>query len=131
MKTILLAAVAIAALGGSAHAQRFSNLTARQLMEVCTNRDPRMVQSCTAYIDGVSDTVSFYQKLRPSDGNRGGALPAYVCVPGNVTGVQLREAVVAWARNHREQLQGTASGVVLRALDETFLCPGEQRRLHE
>ncbi len=131
MKALLLAIVAVAALGGSAQAQRFSNLNGGKLMEICTSRDPRMLEACTAYIDGISDSVSFYQRLRPADGERGGQLPAYVCVPGNVTGVQLRQAVVNWGTQHRDQMGRQASGIVLRALDATFLCPGEQRRIQE
>ncbi|GAC1339265.1 MAG: hypothetical protein NVSMB18_07150 [Acetobacteraceae bacterium] len=131
MKALLLALVAATALAGSAQAQRFSNLSGGKLMEVCTGRDPKMVEACTAYIDGVSDAASFYQRLRPSDGSRGGQLPAYVCVPSNVTGVQLRQSVLSWAQQHRDQLNRQASGVVLRALDDIYRCPGEQPRVNE
>ena len=131
MKTLLLAVVAVAALGGTAQAQRFSALSGAKLIEICTSRDPKLISGCTAYIDGISDSVSFYQRLRPSDGVRGSQLPAYVCVPGTVTGVQLRQAVIAWAEKHRDQMQRQASGIVLRALDDTFLCSGEQRHIQE
>lgn len=131
MKTALLALAAVASLAGTAHAQRFSSLSGEKLMQVCTSRDPRMVSDCTAYIDGIADTAAFYQTLRPSDGSRGQQLPGYICIPGSVTGVQLRQQVVEWARRHRDQMQRQASGIVLRALDETFLCPGEQRRIQE
>ena len=131
MKTTVLALTALLALAGTAHAQRFSSLSGGKLMEVCTSRDPRLVSDCTAYIDGISDTASFYQRLRPSDGSRGQQLPGYICVPSNVTGVQLRQQVVEWARRHPDQMQRQASGIVLRALDEIYLCPGEQRRIQE
>src|SRR5207244_236478 len=127
MKALFLGVLAVAALGGTAHAQRFSNLNGGKLVEICTSRDAKLVQSCTAYIDGISDSVSFYQQLRPKDGSKGGPLPEYVCVQGSVTGVQLREAVVGWAQRHREQFNQSAVGVVLRALNETYLCEGEQR----
>ena len=131
MKSLLLAAIAVAALAGPAQAQRFTGLSGAKLMELCTSRDAKMVEACTAYIDGVSDTVSFYQRIRPSDASKGAALPAYICVPGPTTGVQMRQAVVAWAEKHRDQMSKQASGVVLRALDDTFLCPGERRRVPE
>ena len=131
MKSLFLAIVVLAAFCGSAQAQRFSNLDGNRLMTICTSRNPQQVESCTAYVDGISDTVSFYQKLRPQDGSKGGALPAYVCVPGATTGVQLRQAVVNYAGKHRDQLSEAASGIVLRALNEAYLCSGEQRRKTE
>ena len=129
MKTLLLAAVAVVLLSGGAQAQRFSNLTGGKLVELCSGKDARGVAECTAYIDGIADTSAFYQRLRPSDGSKGSALPGYICIPGPTTGVQLRQAVVDWFRKHADQAQRPASGVVLRALDDTFLCPGEQRRV--
>lgn len=129
MKTLLLAAIAALALGGTANAQRMSNLTGQKLVELCTARDPRQVEGCTAYIDGIADTAAFYQRLRPADGSKGGALPGYVCVPGTTTGVQLRASIVDWFRKHSDQANRQASGIVLRALDEVYLCQGEQHRM--
>jgi hypothetical protein len=129
MKTILLAAVAMTALAGTAHAQRLSNLTGQKLVALCSSTDPRQVEGCTAYIDGIADTSAFYQRLRPADGSKGAALPGYVCVPTATTGVQLRITVIEWFKKHTDQGARQASGVVLRALDEAYLCPGEQRRL--
>ena len=128
MKTLLIAA-ALLGFAGTAHAQRFSNLSGAKLVELCTSKDPRAIEGCTAYIDGIADTSAFFQRLRPGDGSKGAALPGYICVPASTTGVQLRQAVVDWFKKHTDQGQRQASGIVLRALDETFLCPGEQRRL--
>ncbi len=129
MKTIILASALAVVLTGHAQAQRLSNLTGQRLVGLCTSRDPSQIEGCTAYIDGVADAAAFYQRLRPSDGSKGGALPGYVCVPGATTGVQLRQTVVDWFRKHQEQASRQASGIVLRALDDTYLCPGEQRHL--
>ena len=76
----------------------------------------------------MADTTAFYQRLRPADESRGPKLPAYVCIPGTVTGPQLRQAVVDWFRKHPEQATTQATGTVLRAIDDTYLCPGEARK---
>ena len=125
MKTLLIAA-AILSLPAAAHAQRYSNITAGKLVELCISRDPRQVESCTAYIDGVADAAALYQRLRPRDASKGPPLPAYICVPGPTTGVQLRQTVVDFLRKHMDQATIQAGGIVLRALDETFTCPGER-----
>ncbi|MGI4952269.1 MAG: Rap1a/Tai family immunity protein [Janthinobacterium lividum] len=132
MKTLLLAGIAGLALtvsmGGAAQAQRMSNLTGAKLVELCTSKDAKLVSGCTAYIDGIADTSAFYQRLRPADGSKGEKLPGYICVPGPVTGVELRQGVINWYKSHTDQANRQASGIVLRALDEMYLCPGEQRR---
>jgi len=129
MKAIWLGAVALLGMAGAAQAQgRISNITAGKLLEICTSRSPGVVEQCTAYIDGVSDTASFYQFLRPMDGSKGPRLPDYICVPGPTTGPQLREAVVKWLRDHPTAERQSASQATMRALNDTYLCPGEQRR---
>ena len=129
MKTLMLVATLALALPGAAHAQRQSNLTAQKLIDLCTSKDKTAVEGCTAYIDGIADTSAYYQRLRPADGTKGGALPGYICVPGPTTGVQLRQTVVEFFRKHPEAATRQASGIVLRALDAAYLCPGEQKRL--
>lgn len=120
---ILLAGVAIC---GAAQAQRFSPISGAKLVEICSARDKASVEACTAYIDGVSDSVAFYQTIRPRDGSKGPALPtdAYICVPTGTTGVQQREAVIAWSKRHPDDMRRQATGVVLRALRDTFPCSG-------
>jgi len=134
MKTLALATLAALALAASAptsaNAQRMSNLTGERLMRLCTSQNQTQVEGCTAYIDGIADSVAFYQRLRPADGSKGAALPAYVCIPGPTTGVQLRQSVITWYRSHQDQANRQASGIVLRALDETFICAGENHQLH-
>ena len=122
MKILLLSTAALLALATHADAARFSAVNGSRLSAMCTSRDAKMSNSCTAYIEGVSDSMSLYQELRPQDGSRGGALPGYVCVPEQVTGLQQRDTVVAWIRQHPEAGTRQASGVVADALREAFAC---------
>ena len=122
MKTLLLSAAALLALATHADAARFSAVNGTRLAAMCSSRDARMSNSCTAYIEGISDSMSLYQELRPQDGSKGGTLPAYVCVPEQVTGLQQRDTVVAWLRQHPEAGTRQASGVVADALREKFAC---------
>ena len=66
MRAIWLAVSALVALGGTAEAQRFSNLTGGKLGDLCISRDRNVAESCTAYLDGISDATSFYQWLMPA-----------------------------------------------------------------
>jgi hypothetical protein len=130
MKTLVLGLTALLAVGGAAQAQnqnRISNISGAKLVELCTSRNPAVVEQCTSYISGVSDTISFYQFVRPMDGSKGPRLPDYICVPGPTTGPQLREAVVKWVRDHANAGREPAAQVTIRALNDTYLCPGEQR----
>ena len=128
MRQMLLAAAAVLFVAGAARAERFSALNGAKLVEICTSKDRNVQGDCTGYIEGISDTVSFYQRLRPRDGSKGAALPEYICVPPAETGVQIREKVVAWARGNQGMLANTqASGIVLRALNASYACPNEQR----
>ena len=126
MRLLFASLAVLAACAGSAHAERFSAIDGGRLISMCTGRDKGVVADCTAYINGVSDAASFYQNLRPADGSKGGKLPAYLCLPMAITGVQLREAVVGWARSHPESQGLQASGVVLRALHDIFKCQGSE-----
>jgi hypothetical protein len=120
MKTALLACAAVLALGGSAHAARFSTVDGNKLLQICTN--PKLSTSCTAYIEGISDSISLYQELRPQDGSKGGALPAYVCVPEQVTGLRERDTVVSFLKQHPESASRPAAGVVADALRSAYAC---------
>ncbi len=126
MKLLLGSLAVLAAVAGPAHAERFSAVDGGKLVSLCTGRDKGVVADCTAYINGVSDAASFYQNLRPADGSKGGKLPAYICLPPSITGVQLRDSVVGWAHAHSESLRLQASGVVLRALHDTYKCQGTE-----
>lgn len=117
-------AVGFVLLAGSAQAERFSGVDGNKLVSLCTSKDKGVVADCTSYIEGISDAVSFYQVSRPSDGSKGGKLPAYICVPNQVTGVQMREAVVTWAKGNADKMGLQASGVVIRSLLDTYKCQG-------
>ena len=120
MKTLLLAATALLALSTQADAARFSAINGNKLLQICTN--PKTTTSCTAYIEGISDTMSLYQELRPQDGSKGDSLPAYVCVPTEVTGVRQRDTVVNYLKSHPDSASRQAAGVVADALREAFAC---------
>ena len=124
--SLAVLAVLDVACAGSAHAERFSAIDGGKLVSLCTGRDKSVVADCTAYINGVSDAASFYQNLRPADGSKGSKLPAYLCLPPAITGVQMRDAVVGWAKSHPESQRLQASGVVLRALHDTYKCQGTE-----
>ena len=124
MRTTLLTLLALTALCGTARADRFSPITGGKLIELCTGKDKGVVGDCTAYVNGISDAVAFYQDLRPRDASKGAVLPAYICVPTATTGEQLRESVVTWSKKHPDDMGRQASGVVLRALRDTYPCQG-------
>ena len=122
MKTALLSAAALLCLAGTAHAQRESNITAGRLVQICSSRDARLSEACTAYIDGVSDAAATYQRLRPADGGNGGTLPGYICITGATTGVQLRQSVVSYLSQHPGDSQKVAGTAVLNALLDIYPC---------
>ena len=127
MRTVVVAATLLA-LAGAAHAQRISNISGAKLGEICTSRERGQQEACKAYLDGISDAISFYQHLMPRDGSRGGKLPDYVCVPGPTTGPQLQESYVRWLRNHSDAQRQPAAQAAMRALNNTYLCAGEQTK---
>ncbi len=127
MKAILVA-TAFVALAGTAQAQRVSNISGAKLGELCSSKDRNVQESCKAYLEGISDSISFYQHLMPKDGSRGGKLPDYVCVPGPTTGPQLQESYVRWLRSHQEAQRQPAAQAAIRALNDTYVCQGEQAK---
>lgn len=125
MKLIVLAAASLFVLGGAAQAQRVSNISGGKLGDICISKSSAQLEACNAYLEGVSDMISFYQNLLPKDGSKGGKLPEYVCVPGPTTGPQLREAYVSWLRKHAEAQRQPAVQAAARALNDSYMCPGE------
>ncbi len=126
MKLLFGTMFVLVAAAGTAHADRFSAIDGNRLMGLCAGHDKTVVAECTAYINGVSDAASFYQNIEPANGSKGGKLPAYICVPTAITGVQLRQTVIGWAKAHPDSMRVQASGVVLRALHETYRCQGSE-----
>ncbi|MDP9095438.1 MAG: hypothetical protein M3N26_02585 [Pseudomonadota bacterium] len=127
MKSFVLAAAGLLALAGTAHAQRFSDISGAKLGDICTSKSSASLEACDAYLDGISDAISFYQRLMPQDGSKG-KLPDYVCVPGTTTGPQLRQKYVAWLREHSEAQKQRAAQAAMRALNDSFLCESEQKK---
>ncbi len=125
MRTVVIVALAALAFSSTAQAQtaRESGLTGQTLVKLCTPADPKSVEGCEAYINGVADSAYFYQVLRPANGSKGPPLPGYLCIPPPTTGAQLREKIVAYVQSKPDQGSRAASGVVLRALDEAYRCP--------
>lgn len=124
MKLFVLAAAGLLALAGTAHAQRVSNISGAKLGDICISKSSAQLEACSAYLDGISDAISFYQHLMPADGSKG-KLPDYVCVPGAITGPQLRQKYVAWLRDHSEAQKQPAAQAAMRALNDSFRCAGE------
>lgn len=125
MKSIAFAVLVLVEFSGAAHAQRLSALTGGKLGNLCISNDRNSAEACTAYLDGISDSISFYQRLMPSGGERG-KLPDYVCVPASTTGVSIREAYVNWLRSHADAQRQPAAQAAMRALNDTYHCPGER-----
>jgi hypothetical protein len=128
MRVVGLTVLALIAVGGTAHAQRFANISGGQLGNLCVSQSRAQTETCNAYLDGVSDSISFYQRLLPADGSKGGKLPDYTCVPGPTTGPQLRESYVAWLRKHADAQRQPAGEAAMRALHDSYLCEGAQGR---
>ena len=121
IRPLFAAAVLLCAAAPAAHAQRFTKVTGQALVQLCTNGGVRAEQ-CVSYIDAVADTAGFYQRLRPQDGSKGAALPGYLCIPDNATGINLRDTVVRWLRAHSDASSRQASGVVMDALYAEYAC---------
>jgi hypothetical protein len=115
-------AAAPAARAQQGYEERYTPISGETLMRLCTGRDPMTARQCEAYIAGVSDTITSYQAARPENGSKGQPLPAYICVPGRVTGPQLRQAIGGWAEQNRDRLRLQASVVVIQALRDVFPC---------
>ena len=132
MRTMVLGAVLLGlgwlGVASPALAQREARINGQRLVALCEAKDKTAVEACTAYIDGVADGVAFYQRIMPADGSKGGKLPNYVCIQAAVTGTEMRQTVVAWLKKHPERANQQASGVVINALNDSYLCPGEKPR---
>ena len=121
MMRTLLAAVAMLALAGTAHAQRYSGVDGTRLLGICTSRDARVRSSCESYVAGVSDTITLFQQMAPASGGKL-TVPKAVCVPPGTKGSALAEAVVTWLRSHPADGKRPAVAVVDRVLRQQYGC---------
>lgn len=117
----LLGAALLLTLPAAAHAQRMSRVKAGQIMQFCTGSDRALVQSCEAYINGVSDTITAYEKTM-RDGSTEVKVPMELCIAPDVTGVRLRETVVSWLRQNPDARDQEAHAAVARALIAAYPC---------
>ncbi len=102
------------ALAPRAEAQRVSTLDGNKLLGLCTSR---AVVACDAYVSGVADTATATDAMA---GETGRALG--ICVPKQVTGVQLRQTVVASLKAHPQDNARSGVELVLRALKAAYAC---------
>lgn len=121
MTTALIGAAALTGVMGaavSARAQRISNVDGNRLLAVCSGDS---LIGCDAYIGGIADAAATYQSM----GQGPGApmrVPPLICVPTQVTGVQLRQVTLDSLRSHPQDLHQAAGLLVLRALHHAYPC---------
>lgn len=125
MRSVLIVVLGLLILIEPAHSQRVSNLNGGKLGNICLSKERSQIEACRAYLDGISDSIGFYQALVPSDGTKGSKLPEYVCIPKEKTGAQLQDAFLTWLRSHKDAERYIAATAVLRAFNDTYPCAGE------
>ena len=119
---VLLASLVALAAPNAGAQERYTPISGERLLRMCTAREGGQARECDVYISAVSDAITSYQAARPQNGSKGQPLPDYACVPGKLTGPQLRDAVVQWGRQNQGDLRQQASVIVIRALMQTFPC---------
>ena len=107
-------AAAIAYSGGTDAAAGNSFEGGNGLYGVCSTPQLGEQGYCLGYVVGTLDTLF--------DAQEKGTMPQLVCVPGNVSGNQVRDVVVNYLAGHPEQRHFAASSLVLRALSMAFPC---------
>jgi hypothetical protein len=71
--------------------------------------------SCSAYVVGVADAISFNRAIMKKD----------YCLPQNATRGQLKDVVTLWLREHPALRSYGAAGLVTLALTEAFPACGD------
>lgn len=99
---------------------RSSGVDGDTLLARCTSRKPGLVMGCTAYVDGVADTVAVYQGAAKAAGDS--RAENRICIPADVRGTQMRDTVVTWLRNHADQRHRPSANLVVHVLRETWPC---------
>ena len=103
------AATCLAALlSTGAQAQRLSKVNGAKLMSIC---NAGRSTDCDAYLSGVADAIG-----------AAGRDHAAACIPDAVTGVQLREVVKKFLRDHPQDMQKPAGELVTHAFAADFPC---------
>ena len=108
IRAIATAAALTALLSTGAHAQRLSKVSGAKLMGIC---NAGRSTDCDAYLSGVADAIG-----------AAGRDHAPACIPDAVTGVQLREVVKKFLRDHPQDMQQPAGELVTHAFAADFPC---------
>ena len=99
---------------------RSSGIDGAKLLSRCTSRAAPLAQGCTAYIEGVADTVGTYENA--AEAAHVTAAESRICVPGPVTGTQMRDKVVGWLKAHPDDRGRSSGAIVVHVLRETWPC---------
>ncbi len=114
----MFAVLLLVGTAGTACAQgkagRLTHLPAGKLLSLC--QSPHTGATCEAYLSGMSDGLTLVE------GDAGPDVARKVCIP-DVSGKQLRGAVVGWLSKHPERLSSDVGPVVYDALAAAFPCP--------
>ncbi len=113
-RILVAASLGLLALSPGARAQRVSPVNGAKLLSLCTARSPT---PCDAYISGIADAAATTDAVAGQTGRSLG-----ICVPSQVTGVQLRQTVVASLKAHPEDNARAAVELVMRALKSSYAC---------
>lgn len=120
IRSTLAAAVALAAIIGTAHADDGGKIrsfvTGNQLATIC--RDPVQVNPyntgyCTGYIAAQADSIAAVAQAVGQD---------IACIPDEVTQGQARDIVVRYLTKHPEHRHYAATSQAVLALREAFPC---------
>ncbi len=114
----LALALAVAATGTAADAQRVSRITAGKLAGICGS--PQGVQMCDAYIAGVADALAGAKHFEAAASN--GSDAGATCIPSDVSTATLRSTVADYLRGHAESRGKPAAVPVVDALHAAYPC---------
>ncbi len=112
--------LAMAAARPVAAQSRESAIDGNKLLERCTAKDRSLAQGCEAYVQGVADTVAVYEAAAKAANVT--QAESRICVPTQVTGIQMRDAVVQWLQAHPADRAHQAGHVAVHVLRETWPC---------
>lgn len=119
MKAWIAVGALLFGLAGTTQAQARLTVSRARLLQLCSSKAD--FSGCEAFLNGVSDASDAYQQLakRPRTGL---VVPREICVPDSESGVQLREAAVAWLQTHPGDRDQPAALIVLQMLHSNFPC---------
>ena len=92
----------------AAHAQRVSKVDGNRLLALCSTKP---AAECDAYLSGVGDAIEAEGRDK-----------APACIPTSVTGVQMRDVVGKYIKNHPESRELKAGALTIKAFAAAFPC---------